>query len=170
MGLVINNLVLKRTLERFLVDLLHEVHPASTLSELGRFPGSHALETDAIITELQIGDKESQDALQAIQICRPTLPVILVARNLWNILDTNTAIQCGIQAYLRIPLSLLELELMLIRLAARSDRSRQWATPRALSFSSGPPLPRDADEESPITICAEEITGFSTDRTIGTDR
>lgn len=170
-GLVIENLVLRRTLEQFLSDLHHVIITARSILELGRFPGKSFGERNVIIAELYPGDRLGQDALHAIQICHPALPVILVARTTWNILETSIAIHCGVQAYLRLPLSLLELELLLIRLADRLERPPVWTAPVALSFSSGPSCTPRADVTHPVTIRTDRTeTRFSTDRARGTAR
>ncbi len=71
---------------------------------------------DVLIVEPPVSGAEALGVIRRMHRLRPTAPIILIKRDGFAV-PFSDAMSCGVHAYLRQPLHLAELELMLARLA-----------------------------------------------------
>jgi DNA-binding NtrC family response regulator len=109
-----DNAVVVQTLLEFLSELGYSPTPLRSASELltGRENGRKA---DAVLVKRDVVDEGFVGTLHELHQRRPRSAFILVGSALGS-LPAAQAISCGVYAYLREPIRLSELELVLARL------------------------------------------------------
>lgn len=110
--------IVSRTLNEFLSELGHEAIALGSGCGLLKEMEDCALHGDLIITELNPNRKVDIQLIHDLHKRYPDAPFIL-ATDTGSILPSTMAISCGVYAYLRKPISLAELELMLSRLEVK---------------------------------------------------
>ena len=108
--------IVTQTLRGFLADLGHQVVAVSSPHELLDRLASHPV--DLVITDLQMpGDIEP---IREVHQQHPDVAVVMMTAG-HPPLSMEEALSCGVYAYLHKPISLIELELLLVRLAERDS-------------------------------------------------
>ena len=111
----IEDQVLSGTLNEFLSELGHEVFSLGSGCSLLEEMTECALCGNLIITELNPNQRVNIQLIHELHKQHPDAPIVLVT-DIGSILPSSMAISFGIYAYLRKPISLSELELLLTRL------------------------------------------------------
>ena len=112
--LVDNDSIIIKTLENFLSNLRHEVvsiKSAKLLDDLKKKP-----QPDVIIMDLHIPEDRTIAQIREVHKQYPATAIVLMTDNK-PILSTQEIISYGVYAYIRKPIHLYELELLLVRLS-----------------------------------------------------
>ena len=123
-NVVDENELVAKTLREFLGDLGHSVRTFSNAKELlaslekNRSPG------EIIITDLSLHRKDTVSLIREIYNLFPDVRIVAMSASI-STLPPDLAVSCGIYAFLRKPVSLSELELMIIRLSERKMKNAQ---------------------------------------------
>ena len=114
--------VVRSMIDDFLTDRGHVAVPIKYLSDL---PDTLARDTSAIDVIIAPLPRRSEWAWKLIHGVHRTHPeirfVAMTAQG--SVIAAKEAVSCGVQAYLHTPVRLAELELVLIRLSEKDDRS-----------------------------------------------
>lgn len=114
--LVDDEQIVTTTLQGFLADLGHEVITASSARELfdnlARSPGP----ADLIISDLYMPDENGLDLVREVHQRYPGVSIVLMTGYVPTF-SPQEALAQGVCAYLRKPIHLGELELLLLRLS-----------------------------------------------------
>lgn len=109
--------IIVKTLQEFLSDLGHDVTCFKSVPELLNDHNKGAGWADLIILDSPEGNANEVKLMCEADNWSPEVPII-VTTAYGSIMTSEEAIAYGVHAYLRKPISLTELELILSRLAA----------------------------------------------------
>jgi DNA-binding NtrC family response regulator len=109
-------LVIIHTLSDFLTDLGHNTSYVFSEDHLLNFFFEQRPDPDVIVLDLGITKTDSTELLHKVNDRFPKVPIICIC-NMGSHLNPDEAIEKGVHAYLRKPVSLAELEIILLRLA-----------------------------------------------------
>lgn len=112
------NVLLCQTLREFLMDLGHDVSVASSFNDLLALMGQPHPEGDLLLLGWAQVHGTLLRLLRDLHRRCANLPVVIVI-DTEAILPVEEAVECGVYGYLRKPIRLAELELLLVRLADR---------------------------------------------------
>jgi DNA-binding NtrC family response regulator len=117
-------LVIIHTLSEFLTDLGHNTSYVFSEDHLLNFFFEQCPDPDVIVLDLGISKASRTDLLQKVNTRFPEIPIIVIC-DYGSQPNPDDAMSRGVHAYLRKPVSLGELEIILLRLAERlSEKGR----------------------------------------------
>lgn len=102
------------TLRDFLVDIGHEVVIAHSAGEALENPPPGPV--DLIITDLYMPNKSGMEMIREVHRHYPETPIVVIT-GYGPVFSLQEAIAQGVYAYLRKPIHLSELELLLVRMS-----------------------------------------------------
>jgi DNA-binding NtrC family response regulator len=109
-------LVTIHTLSDFMTDLGHNTSYVFSEDHLLNFFFEHRPDPDVIVLDLGLFKTKRVELLQKVNGRFPEAPIIVIS-DMGSHLSPEDAIASGVHAYLRKPVSLGELEIILLRLA-----------------------------------------------------
>lgn len=112
--------IVSGTLSEFLFELGYEAITFDSGCNLLKELNSCALRGDLIITELNKNRRMDIQLVNDLHKKYPAVPIVL-ATDAGSILPSDKAISFGVYAYLRKPIILAELELLLSRLEGKGE-------------------------------------------------
>jgi len=113
--LITSEPILSRTVEDFLTVLKHDVAHFQNVDEAVRDQSALDAPYGVILVEMTASDDAVSSILSRLHERHPNTPVVVMLTN-GTTLTSEAAVAYGVQAYLRKPISLRELELILLRL------------------------------------------------------
>ncbi len=118
-----DELIVTLTLQSFLTDLGHEVVIAHSASGLFENLTRSLQPVDLILSDLRLPDREGIGLIHEIHRRYPGAPIIVMT-GYSPTLSPDEAVANGVYAYLRKPVRLSELELLLVRVSERPAYDR----------------------------------------------
>ena len=115
--------IVAKTFRDFLSDLGHDVVCFKSVCELLDEQEKRSGWADLIIIDPHAGNRNDTNLLYEVHKWSPEVPIIVTTTH-ESILPPDEAISYGVYAYLRKPISLAELELLLSRLPGRLSDAR----------------------------------------------
>lgn len=116
--LIIREKIITRTLVEFLTSLGYQVITLSSMDKLLEIFNNDANATGLVISEQSSFRRPDRSIIKKIHKLYPSLLFVVIIDN-WPIFSIKEAISLGIYGYLHKPISLVELELLLVRLKER---------------------------------------------------
>jgi len=112
--------IVSTTLRAFLTDLGHEVGCIHSVCDLMGCIESDPKRADVIIVDMLVFNRGGP--LREVHQRYPDIALVIMA-DVGAFLSSDEALLCGVYAYLRKPISLRELELLLVRLGESRKRT-----------------------------------------------
>ena len=122
-----NESIVATTLQSFLFDLGYEVVSVASVSELLDHPEEIRQPLDLIISDFPIPGAHGLTQIGEVHRQYPDVPIVMMTDKRPRC-SSREAISNGVYAYLRKPISLGELELLLVRVSERRAVRRAKAT------------------------------------------
>ena len=116
--LIDNEMIVLKTLQRFLNDLGYDVYTFNSISE---FLNDQIHMNGIIIVDLKMPKQDGISMIQQIHCQYPNTDVIVMS----SILPFQEAILHGVYSYLQKPIYFDELELILARVAERQNNTKR---------------------------------------------
>jgi len=116
--LIIKEKIITQTLEEFVTSLGHQVITLPSIDELLETFKNDSQRKALVISEESLFRKQARSTIRKIHKQHPSLLFVVITENR-PIFSTKEAMSFGIYGYLHKPISLAELELLLVRLSEK---------------------------------------------------
>lgn len=107
--------IVRRTLVEFIADIGHRAEMAATGEEVFTLLAGGAC-ADVLLADFRMPGRNGGRLIDQVHAEFPAVPIVLMS-GLDSVLPAEEAISAGVYAYLRKPVRLSELQLLLVRIA-----------------------------------------------------